>query len=88
MTSSNFFYEQLIKSLADNNTYDEDNVCLISHEELTANFVKLDCGHKFNYTSIYKDVLNHRTKYNQMESFKSMVPINKIRCPYFMALHI
>jgi hypothetical protein len=87
MTSSTFFYEQLNKSLADDDKSSEEDLCLISHEQLTANFVKLDCGHKFNYNFIYKDVLNHRTKYNQMESFKSMVPIHQIRCPYCRTLH-
>ena len=55
-------------------------LCLISNMPLTENFVKLECGHKFNYIPLYNDILNHKKKFNIMEhqSLKNI----EIRCPY------
>ena len=35
----------------------EDNLCLISNLPLEENHVKLCCGHKFNYASIFNEVM-------------------------------
>jgi hypothetical protein len=58
----------------------EPILCLISNMPLTENFVKLECGHKFNYIPLYNDILNHKKKFNIMEhqSLKNI----EIRCPY------
>jgi hypothetical protein len=42
----------------------------------------MDCGHKFNYIPLYKDIYNHKKKYNRMESGGQQSKINEIRCPY------
>ena len=59
---------------------EEPFLCLISNMPLTENFVKMNCGHKFNYIPLYNDILNHKKKFNIMEhqSLKNI----EIRCPY------
>ena len=41
----------------------------------------MKCGHKFNYTPLYYDLLNHKQKFNFMEG-SNRLQINQIRCPY------
>jgi hypothetical protein len=80
------FFDELYKSLdateSNAKTDLDDNLCLITNQILTDNFVKLNCGHKFNYAPLYKDILNHKHKYNNMESSQTALTINEIRCPY------
>ena len=81
------FNEELYKSL-DNGEKDkeekkdkeDDGECLITGMPLTENFVKMECGHKFNYVPLYNDILNHKKKFNMME-IKVLKNI-EIRCPY------
>jgi hypothetical protein len=80
------FFDELYKSLDANEssakTEIDDNLCLITNQLLTENFVKLDCAHKFNYEPLFHDILNHKQKYNQMESSQTALTPNEIRCPY------
>jgi len=80
------FFDELYKSLdiEDNefNDENEDNICLITKQILTDKFVKMDCGHKFNYIPLYNDVLNHKKKFNNMESSNGTLRNDEIRCPY------
>jgi hypothetical protein len=74
------FYEELYKSLDDEEEKPEDNLCLISNSPLTNYHISLECGHKFNYEALYNDLLNHKKKYNNME--RCILKTNEIRCPY------
>ena len=80
------FFDELYKSLDTNEsnakTEIDDNLCLITNQLLTDNFVKLNCGHKFNYEPLFHDILNHKQKYNNMESSQTALTYNEIRCPY------
>ena len=80
------FFSELYKSLdedaLDNVIVNDDNLCLISKLPLTKYFVELCCGHKFNYVPLYKDILNHKLKFNGMESTQSHLKKTQIRCPY------
>jgi len=80
------FFTELYKSLdydENNNKTDEDNnVCLITKQVLTDKFVEMKCGHKFNYLALYYDVLNHKTKFNNMEGSATRLKQNEMRCPY------
>ena len=80
------FFDELYKSLdateSNAKTEIDDNLCLITNQLLTDNFVKLNCGHKFNYEPLFNDILNHKKKYNQMESSQTALTNNEIRCPY------
>jgi hypothetical protein len=87
------FYKELYSCLNDNDTIDnKDNnnnndtenkeLCLITNVPLKDNYVKLNCGHKFNYEAIFKDIFNHKKKFNNMEQMKTKLKQNQIRCPY------
>lgn len=63
----------------------EDNICLISHLPLTDYFIELQCGHKFNYGSLYNDLVHHKRKYNRKE--RQYLDCEQIRCPYCRQIH-
>ena len=74
------FNEQLYKMLSESIVDSEqDNLCLITNKKLNNNFIKLNCGHKFNYESIFNEVKNQK-KYNQLEVCH--LKRNEIKCPY------
>ena len=58
----------------------EDNLCLISNSPLEEQHVKLCCGHKFNYASIFNEIVNQKKKYNHLETQR--LSTNEIKCPY------
>ena len=80
------FFDELYKSLDvnedPNKNESDNNLCLISKLPLTEKFVKLVCGHKFNYVPLYNDIVNHKLKFNNMEGTQSHLKQNQIRCPY------
>jgi hypothetical protein len=77
------FYDELYKSLDIEDDLDEDNnVCLITNEPLVDKHVVMDCGHKFNYIPIYKDIVNHKQKFNGLEGSNGKLHMGEIRCPY------
>jgi hypothetical protein len=75
------FYNELYAKL---DQPDDDNafVCLITNEMLTDRHYEMKCGHKFNYVPLYKDLVNHRKKFNSMESGTNVLSKSEIRCPY------
>ena len=85
------FFDELYKSLdIKENTHkcdDDNNRCLITNEILTDNFFQMVCGHKFNYTALYNDLVNHKKKFNSMESSAGHLKMNEIRCPYCRKKH-
>jgi hypothetical protein len=80
------FFSELYKSLdnEENNckTDEDDNLCLITNQPLVDKFVKMECGHKFNYIPLFNDLVNHKKKFNNMEGSTTHLKINEIRCPY------
>jgi len=77
------FYKELYESLddSDNNTDEQlAQVCLISNTPLTKHFVELECKHKFNYVPLFKDLVNHKTKFSTLDTHR--LKVNEIRCPY------
>ncbi len=74
------FYNEL--SADTESSVQSDNICLITHEQLLVNHVKMTCGHTFNYIPLYNDVLNHKTKFNNMESSVGVLGVLEFRCPY------
>jgi len=77
------FYKELYSSLNDDKEIQLSNeLCLISNLPLKEKFVQLNCGHKFNYEPLYKDLFNHKKKYNNMEQNKNKLRLNQLRCPY------
>jgi hypothetical protein len=78
------FYSELYGSLEEIDCEDE-KVCLITNEPLVDRHVKMNCGHAFNYDPLYKDLVNHLTKFNNMEGSTGVLGKNEIRCPYCRA---
>jgi hypothetical protein len=76
------FFDELYKSL-DNETSDLDNdKCLITNETLKEFYVKLECGHKFNYIPLYNDLINYKKKFNYLECSSGKLSLKEIRCPF------
>jgi hypothetical protein len=67
---------------SDNKIEDEDNCCLLSKESLHPIHIVLECGHKFNYIPIYREIVAQKTtgpsSYYNQNSLKK----NEIKCPY------
>jgi hypothetical protein len=61
---------------------EDENLCLISNEPLKDNYIKLHCGHKFNYIPIFNDIKNHKQKFNYLEDKNTHLKVDEIRCPY------
>jgi hypothetical protein len=75
------FFSELYKSL-DEDEDDGDDTCLISNQKLTERYVKLNCGHSFNYLPLLNDIKNHKEKFNNLEGSHSKLKQDEIRCPY------
>jgi hypothetical protein len=75
------FFSELYKSL-DQDDEDNNNTCLISNQTLTDRFVKLNCGHSFNYLPLLNDIKNHKEKFNNLEGSHTKLKQDEIRCPY------
>ena len=76
------FYKELYDSLdnSGNSIKENGSFCLITNEPLTEHFVELECKHTFNYIPLFKDLVNHKTKFSSLESHR--LRSNEIRCPY------
>ena len=77
------FYKELYESLDDSDdNIDEQTaqVCLITNTPLTKHFVELECKHAFNYVPLFKDLVNHKTKFSSLDTHR--LKVNEIRCPY------
>jgi hypothetical protein len=74
------FYDELYKSLDidDDNAVDESK-CLITNMPLEEDYVKLQCGHKFNYMPLYNELKKQKKNCN-VDNYHA----NKllIKCPY------
>jgi hypothetical protein len=85
------FFAELYKSLDieenEEKTDEDKNKCLITNEILTNNHISLNCGHKFNYLPLFYDLVNHKKKFNFMESQSGKLQANQIRCPYCRKKH-
>jgi len=71
------FYKELEKSICENNIPLDENICLITKYPLVDNYVKLNCCHSFNYSSIYKDYLQQKMNDYNISNNKSV-----LKCPY------
>jgi hypothetical protein len=86
------FYDALFKSLDNNDTDDEENVCQITGLPLINNYVTLECNHKFNYNALYTEVCRQKFVFKTYD-FISLSNVDKhrfkdskldyfIKCPY------
>ena len=57
----------------------EEDICLISRNKLKEDYVKLKCGHKFNYEELLNEIKIQRKKNNnEVQKLKK----TQIKCPY------
>ena len=80
------FYSELYKSLdkedADEDTDIGEKKCLITNQPLTEKYIKLYCGHTFNYLPLFNDIVAHKKKFNHMELSTKILSAKQLRCPY------
>jgi hypothetical protein len=76
------FFHELYNSLDKEENEIVTECCLITNEPLLDKYVKLECGHSFNYVPLYYDIYNHKKKFNSMENNSGHLSSNEIRCPY------
>lgn len=80
MNLTHTFNELLKKSLSIENEVDHNNICLISKEQLKTQFIKLSCGHCFNYEPIFNEIIKQKLHTSYKETQK--LDRNCIKCPY------
>jgi hypothetical protein len=80
------FYNELNKELLEETNKESnkelecnDNMCLLTHQQLEDPLITLECGHKFNYLPLYHEIYNQK-KDNYLEI--TFLKINQIKCPY------
>ena len=72
------FQKELLQLLIEE-TDNNDCVCLISNQPLEENSIKLCCGHKLNYDSIFNEIKAQKV-INHLETQK--LYNNELKCPY------
>ena len=77
MEDLNILFKSIV-NLNDTNNNNND-VCLISNENLDNNYIKLDCGHKFNYLPIFNEVIYQKKK-RILDN--NHLKLNEIKFPY------
>ncbi len=84
MDENLLLFNELLKENSD--SINDSNIqerCLISNEILDSNFIKLDCGHSFNYQHLYKEIVYQKTK-RILDNY--YLKLNEIKCPYCRAI--
>ena len=80
---NNILFKQILNDIKIDNKstdYERDiSICLIDGNKLENNYITLDCGHRFNYISLYNEVFYQKTK-KILDNRK--LKINEIKCPY------
>ncbi len=86
------FYDELYKSLDDEDDANNTNLCQITGMPLTNNSVTLECNHKFNYEAIYKEICRQKYVFKTYDTRQLSKPNLKkflnskldyyIKCPY------
>ena len=71
------FYSELTKP--DTETTNEENMCMLTQQPLSENYITLPCNHKFNYIPLYHEV---STKFINNNYDSDRLYNNEIRCPY------
>ena len=74
------FYKEINDLESDNDTIlNDEEICLLSNDKLQRNYIELNCGHKFNYTSLINEVCSYKFNYNV---YNKNVKLYNTMCPY------
>ena len=72
------FTEELLNLVCKDENID-DNFCLISRTPLKEDHIKLECGHKFNYSELLNEIIIQRKKnHYEVQKLKK----TQVKCPY------
>jgi hypothetical protein len=84
------FYAELEKSLdlelEQKNNDENNNICLITNEQLNDNSIELICGHKFNYKPLWFELYNQKYNSSLYKEKSSIGYKEQIKCPYCRSL--
>ena len=76
------FYQELNNNLNNVNKVN-NNICLITKEQLTYNYITLPCNHSFNYVPLYKEVCLQKQKNTHLTDLEIVkLSSHQIKCPY------
>ncbi len=83
---NNLNFNDLLILELNKNTNINDNVCLISSEKLEDDYIEFICKHKFNYKSIFYEILKQK-KHLKNKNTHNNLEIQKLskyqmKCPY------
>lgn len=74
--------------VANNDTVNETNLCLLSKLPLEYGHVTLPCNHMFNYMTLYNEVLSQKTNPELLKNmYHAKLSKNQIKCPYCRTIH-
>ena len=71
------FFKELCETTQDLDDSSDVSKCLLTGAKLTDNYIRLSCGHTFNYIPLFKEL--HTNKYIINKGFYIQ---NNIKCPY------
>ena len=74
------FNKELLEMLCEETEGKEEDTCLISNTTLKDKYVRLCCGHKFNYDDIFNEIKYQKKQHHNYETQKLYT--NQIKCPY------
>jgi hypothetical protein len=81
------FYDELYKSLDLDDEKDE-NTCQITGSNLLENYVTMECNHKFNYESLYKEICRQKFDFKTYDSIsltkKDQIRLKESKLDYFI----
>lgn len=72
--------EYLKEELEKEDNEKEEERCTISKEKRDETYIKLECGHGYNYVHIYREVYKQKREYVKTET--QNLRRNEIKCPY------
>ena len=81
----NFYKELLLETKATTATTD---ACLLTNRPLEYGHIELPCGHKFNFFSLYTEILYQKTNPAFVNNkYNTPISKDKIKCPYCRTIH-
>ena len=81
------FFDNLYQILDDDNDSDQENLCLITGEQLLKDSIKLECSHSFNYIPLFNEVKKQKGNFipnSKPSNYYESDRLNKyqFKCPY------
>jgi hypothetical protein len=73
------FFAEISGHVSDTDT---KNCCLLTGEPLDPNHVTMQCGHKFNYQPLFKEILCQKSRRMAFSHDTLRLGLNEMKCPY------